>query len=159
VIAVQSNRTGHFEIFATNPSGSGVRQLTHTGLAVKNLIPSYSPDGRRIVFGSDRGGLFGLYVARADGSDARRLTAPQLSTSGQPVDYNSPHFFPSGKQILFISDRTGHNEIYVIAASGTHQRQLTHTHCGVNNFVAGVSPDGKTIVFASNRTRTLDPAG
>jgi Tol biopolymer transport system component len=35
---------------------------------------------------------------------------------GQPIDYNFPRFFPSGKQILFISDRTGHDEICVIDA-------------------------------------------
>jgi DNA-binding beta-propeller fold protein YncE len=152
VIAFQSNRTGHFELFAANPNGSGVRQLTHTGPAVKNLIPSYSADGKRIVFGSDRGGLFGLYVARADGSQARRLTAPVLSTTGMFVDYNSPHFFPNGKEVLFISDRTGHNEIYVIDVNGTHQRQLTHTSSTVSNFIAAISPDGETIVFASDRT-------
>lgn len=152
VIAFQSNGTGHFEIFATKPNGSAVRQLTHTSPAVKNLIPSYSPDGKRIVFGSDRDGLFGLYVARADESHARRLTAPVLSATGQFVDYNSPRFFPDGKRILFTSDRTGHNEIYIIDVDGTHQRQLTHSPSTVSNFIANISPDGKTIVVASDRT-------
>ncbi|MFM8584169.1 MAG: hypothetical protein ACKOFW_22145 [Planctomycetaceae bacterium] len=51
-----------------------VEQLTKSQPRVRHYHPSASPDGRWILFGSDRGGSMQLYVARADGSDARAVT-------------------------------------------------------------------------------------
>lgn len=51
-----------------------VEQLTRSKPGVRHYHPSPSPDGNWILFGSDRSGSMQLYVARADGTDARAVT-------------------------------------------------------------------------------------
>ena len=92
-----------------------------------------------------------IYVMDADGSKLRRLT----HTPG--VDRSSnPDWSPDGQQILFASTRDGkvHNwdesEIYVMASDGTNVRRLTRTP-GKGNWTPRWHPDGKKIIFASNR--------
>jgi Tol biopolymer transport system component len=52
-------------------------------------------------------------------------------------------------EILFVSDRDGNNEIYVMNADGSNQRNLTQN--AANDYFPMWSPDGSKIVFASNR--------
>lgn len=79
------------------------------------LSPDLSPDGANIVFEM----LGDLYRIPATGGDARPLT------SGMAFD-SQPVFSPDGRDIAFISDRTGPENIWVIAADGTNPRQVTH---------------------------------
>ena len=51
-----------------------LEQLTRSAPGVRHYHPKPSPDGRWVLFGSDRSGVMQLYVARADGSDARAIT-------------------------------------------------------------------------------------
>jgi|GEM_PF-2917455 len=65
-----------------------------------------------------------------------------------------PTFSPDGTQILFVSDRDGNSEIYLMASDGSNQRRLT-----VNSIVDDFpvwSPDGSRILFSSNRTGNAD---
>jgi TolB protein len=55
-----------------NADGSGLRNLTRN--PARDLRPSWSPDGRRIAFVSDRDGRLDAYVMNADGSNQRSLT-------------------------------------------------------------------------------------
>jgi Tol biopolymer transport system component len=92
----------HFEIFVCRPDGSEERALTAGGKA--NWAPSFHPDGKTIVFASNREaarpGLFALYAMGVDGSGVRRLT---------PWDgFDSfPHFSPDGSRLIWISNRDG----------------------------------------------------
>jgi Tol biopolymer transport system component len=52
--------------------GSGLRRLTD--LPSEDSFPSWSPDGTRIAFRSDRGGSYDIYVMNTDGSGVTRLT-------------------------------------------------------------------------------------
>jgi TolB protein len=66
-------------IFVVRPDGTGLRPLTNAGLRRKfsNDSPAWSPDGKRIVFVSDRGAkasLSDIYVMNADGTGQKRLT-------------------------------------------------------------------------------------
>ena len=83
--------------------------------------PSWSPDGKRIAFSSDRQGDFGsfeIYVMDTDGGNQRRLT-------NDPQYDGSPSWSPDGKRIIFVSERDGNYEIYVMDADGDNQRNLT----------------------------------
>jgi TolB protein len=64
-------RAGGNQICLINPDGSGQQQLTTAG---NNEEPTWSPDGRHLVFTSTRDGRRDLYVMHADGSEQRRLT-------------------------------------------------------------------------------------
>ena len=73
-----------------------------------------SPDGKQIVFDI----LGDLYLLPIAGGEAKALT------TGMPWDCQ-PRFSPDGKQIAFISDKTGSDNIWLINVDGTGLKQVT----------------------------------
>jgi TolB protein len=109
----------YLDIFEANPDGSDLKPLTTTkGYDAEG---SFSPDGKQIVFCSNRSGNLELYIMDADGSNVRQLThAPGCYNGG-------PFFSPDGKRVIFRSDRKkkDHLQLYVINADGTGEKALT----------------------------------
>src|SRR5207302_7371617 len=111
----------HMDIFEANLDGSGLKRLTDAkGYDAEG---SYSPDGKEIVFCSNRGGEknLELYIMDADGKNVRQLT-------NAPGCYNGgPFFSPDGKRVIFRSDRKkpDHLQLYVIDVDGKNERALT----------------------------------
>jgi len=107
------------EIFEANPDGTGLKRLTNAkGYDAEG---SYSPDGKQIVFSSNRDGNLELYIMNADGTNARKLT-------NAPGCYNGgPFFSPDGKRVIFRSDRKEKDrlQLYVINVDGSGERALT----------------------------------
>src|SRR5688572_8220220 len=94
------------DVFTISSDGTGARRLIRGAYA-----PSWSPDGRSIAFVSRRSGDEEIYVARADGSRALRLTllpGPDLS----------PAWSPDGKQLTW--GRAG--EIWTMSVYGSGKR-------------------------------------
>ena len=60
-----------------------------------------------------------------------------------------PSWSPDGGSIVFVSDRDGNFEIYVMNADGSNQRRLTNNPA--EDIAPSWSPDGRYIAFASNR--------
>jgi Tol biopolymer transport system component len=111
----------HMAIFESDTDGSHRRQLTHS--PGYNAEGSYSPDGKSIVFCSNRSGEkdLELYIMDSGGNNVRQLThAPGCYNGG-------PFFSPDGKRVIFRSDRRkkDHLQLYVINADGTGERALT----------------------------------
>ena len=69
-IAFVSNRDGNWEIYVMNTDGGNQRNLTNNPAA--DLAPSWSPDGKRIVFQSDRGGPVNVRPCPSLGSTSWR---------------------------------------------------------------------------------------
>ena len=153
-IAFVSRRDGNPEIYVMDADGKNQRRLTNNRAG--DWFPSWSPDGRRIAFISERDGhprpripgwfTSEIYVMDADGGNQQNLT-------NHPSDDRSPSWSPDGKRIVFQSDRDndkGHNiEIYVMDADGSNQINITNNLA--NDEDPSWSPDGKRIVFAAQR--------
>ncbi|HEY2014739.1 MAG TPA: protein kinase [Bryobacteraceae bacterium] len=106
--------------------------------------PVFSPDGRRMLFNSDRWGSFEIHMANIDGT---RQTA--LTRMG-PTAMGSPRWSPDGQTVVFDRYENGHSWIYTVSADGGKPRQLTHEE--FPDIRPSFSHDGKWIYFASNRT-------
>jgi TolB protein len=132
------------DIAIVNADGSGMH-IVFAGHRV-HTSPSFSPDGRWILFGSDRSGLLSaVWKVRASGIGAVRLTPPRLEAF-------APAWSPDGSRIVFTNDCClPFSEVYVMHADGTHITRLTPAAPGHQNGFARFSPDGRRIVFMSDR--------
>jgi TolB protein len=70
---------GRNQIFTIKPDRTELTQLTVSG---NNEDPSFSPDGRFVAFSSDRDGMKGIYIMRANGESQRRISPKRLTASG-----------------------------------------------------------------------------
>ena len=108
--------------------------------------PSFSSDGKRIAFGSDRGGGgVDIWMADADGTNPIRLTFFNKGHSG------SPQWSPDGEWVAFDSSGTdGQGDVLTVRTAGGAPRRLTPG--GSNEYVPSWSRDGRWIYFGSDRT-------
>ncbi|VTS06651.1 DPP IV N-terminal domain-containing protein [Tuwongella immobilis] len=110
----------YMDIFVGDPDGGNLRNITNTkGYDAEG---SFSPDGKQIVFCSNRDGNLELYIMNSDGSQVRKLT-------NAPGCYNGgPFFSPDGKKVIFRSDRKEKErlQLYVINTDGTGEKALTN---------------------------------
>lgn len=87
------------ELFISDANGRNVRQLTDFGCA--SFAPTFTPDGRRILFSSNKhncdGRRFELYIINTDGTGLQQITS-----FGGFASF--PEFSPDGKKLVFASD-------------------------------------------------------
>jgi TolB protein len=108
-------------------------------------LPSWSPDGKKIAFTSNRDGTGDIYVMNADGGGIIRLT-------DTPAAESSSVWSPDGTKIVFDSARDGNKELYIMNSDGSNQTRLTFnatTDVGPVSF----SPDGKRIAFSRSAAK------
>jgi Tol biopolymer transport system component len=108
--------------------------------------PQYSPDGKHIVFKSNRSGDQEIWIANRDGSSPRQLTRLHAAISGYP------RWSPNGKYIVFHSRPSGYANIYTVNVETGSYRALTAGT--TNDTTASWSHNGKWIYFQSQRAGT-----
>ena len=104
----------------------------------------YSPDGKQIVFVSDRSGWPEIWIAGSDGTNPIQVTSLNGEQTG------SPYWSPDGQRIVFDSSSAGVTHIYVIPVSGGKPLQITNSPSAC--VIPRYSRDGKWIYFASDRS-------
>lgn len=125
--------------------------------------PLLSPDGRSLLFTRSNSarvvpaGGQALFVAPVGGGATRQLTPWRLRAAGAD-------WAPDGRRILFRStlpsgELTPGNSIYTVRPDGSGLHQLTHL--GANHYVltGSYSPDGHSVVFATDDGATPNPGG
>jgi dipeptidyl aminopeptidase/acylaminoacyl peptidase len=132
------------DIYMMNADGSQVRRLTTAspGNGNGNSDARFSPDGQRIVFGSDlTNGASEIFTMRRDGTDQQNLT-----NDSADEDF-APAWSPDGATIVFArtksADRVSH--VWIMRADGSGQRQLTFGDTSDQNPV--FSPAGDRLAF------------
>jgi TolB protein len=123
------------------------KKYTFFSRGTLNSAPAWSPDGSRIAFTSNVNGNAEIYVANADGNNARQITFHR------GID-TSPAWNPASGQIAFTSDRSGVPMIYVMNNDGTNERRLTFV--GEYNESASWSPNGSKLAYVSRSGNIFD---
>jgi TolB protein len=131
---------GKLDIYLISSDGSKVVNLTKN--PANDFGYSWSPDSKRISFGSDRDGNEEAYVIDIDGTGLARLT-------DNPARDSAGAWSPDGGYLLFLSNRDGNWDIYVMNADGSGQTRLTHDPG--SDLSPAWSPDGRSIAFTSSR--------
>jgi dipeptidyl aminopeptidase/acylaminoacyl peptidase len=129
-------------------SNGGVRTVAEPASMIAStradISPQFSPDGKRMVFASDRDGHLEIWVSASDGSAAVQLTTLKAPRSG------SARWSPDGRQIVFDSLASGNNDIWMVGSQGGPPKQLTTEPS--NDARPSFSPDGRWIYFRSDRS-------
>ena len=124
-----------------------LRRLTYEGATHSDLYPCFSPDGKHIVFSSNRDKDYEIYLMEWDGSNQVRIT-------DSPGIDRHPAFSPDGKHIAFTSNRDGNYEIYIMHRDGTNPQRIT-THPERDDYCTW-HPNGKQLVIVSERQGRFD---
>jgi Tol biopolymer transport system component len=111
-----------------------------------DIEPQVSPDGKKIIFTSNRTGSFEIWIADSDGSHAVQLT----SLGGSSSYCGRAHWSPDGERIAFGSILEDQWDIYVVSSNGGKPKRLTLDPA--NDNAPSWSRDGKWIYFASDRS-------
>jgi Tol biopolymer transport system component len=98
-----------------------------------------SPDGRALVFDSDRGGRQHIYRMRIEGGDIQQLT------SGDWDDF-APVWSPDGRWIAYHSAKSGDRDLFVIPAGGGASEQVTSDP--EREWMVDWSPEGARLTYA-----------
>ncbi len=105
--------------------------------------PQISPDGKQVVYAkthideSHRAYKTDLYLAQVDAKQSERLV----------VGAGNPVWSPDGRQLVFVSDRSGSRQLWLLNDGFGEAEKLTSMRWGVSN--PQWSPDGKRILFIS----------
>ena len=140
---------GTGQIYAVNPDGTALTQLTHEPNGIVGRWPGWSPDGSHLLFVrfSLSNGMGRIWIMNADGTGQRQLA----SDAPGYRDYE-PRYTPDGRHIVFArcSPDDGLCAIWIMRSDGTHRRLVIpfiEAPNETNNFDPAVSPDGRHLTF------------
>ena len=153
------------EVFVTSDEYQTTKQITHTPEAESD--PSFSPDGKTLVYTSERDGYYNLYLAKMPRKEDLNFAyatlieeEPLFGDDG--IERCSPQFSPDGKEIAYIEDR---KFLKVINLDSKKVRQITdgtqHYDTDEHPFDYQWSPDGKwfTLTLITNMRAPYSDVG
>ena len=155
-VAYVSSKNGAPEIWLWSRRDGRDRPLTSLGGRINSM--NWSPDGRRIAFAADRYGSEDIYVVSVPSGEVTRLTSHP--------DYEVfPTWTPDGRYVLFdrLDDRWLNHDVLAVPADGSAPPRLVVREADFFDYRGGtafgyadVSPDGKRVLFRSQRSGWLN---
>jgi Tol biopolymer transport system component len=137
------------QIYAVNPDGSGLAQLTHEPDGFAARSPGWSPSGSRLLFSRIHLSNFvgRIWIMNANGTGQRRL-----ATDGPGHSDMQPSYSPDGRHIVFTRclPNFEHCAIWLMRSDGTHRHVVVPFIAVPNetsNFDPKMSPDGRRLTF------------
>jgi len=112
-------------------------QLTHS----VNADPTFSPDGKRLIYVTVIEGKVQLFVMDVDGRNQKQITH-------EPYNHEDPAWSPDGKKVAFVSDKDGLEVIYLMNLDGSGLEPLTRSSARVIH--PSWSPDGTKIAYCTD---------
>src|SRR5574341_5989 len=128
--------SNQYQIWIMNRDGRNPRRVFNGS----GWDPTWSPDGRQILFASDMNGSNQLYVVNLAGIAVHKIT-------DLPALRGRSDWSPNGQSIVTYSGEPWHREVYIMDADGSNLRQLTPS--GGNSQGPAFSPDGKWVAFTA----------
>ncbi|MCK4353204.1 PD40 domain-containing protein [candidate division WOR-3 bacterium] len=146
-IAFRGLKDGKADIYVLNINTGNLKQLTSD--EYDDLTPSWLPDGKFIVFTSDRplegeNWHYGYYTIFKVGAHELLLQKPVPLIKTRATYVASPIWFQD--KILFVSNQTGANNLYILDIESSDIIQLTNVVGGV--FTPSISKNGKYLAFS-----------
>ncbi len=117
VFAARSTvRSLTLDIFSIDVAGAQLINLSNH--PADDRYPSWSPDGSRVLFHSDRNGNQDIFVMQANG-------ALQTPLTSHAADDFQPAWASDGNRVVFVSERDGNPNLYVMSDSGAEMTALS----------------------------------
>jgi Tol biopolymer transport system component len=139
----QTDQDGrNIDMWVQDPARDTTTRLTFD--PALDTTPAWSPDGKQLVFSSNRSLNFRLYLKNADGSGSDQ----ELAEAGEDA-FNSLDWSPDGKYIL----TRRHNELWYLTLPDRAQKPLIQ---GWVVKAAQFSPDGRWVAYASNESGSME---
>lgn len=142
-VRTSANPNGKQKIYTIDLATGAISTLTRDG-DWNDENPRWSPDGARILFKSNRGGSYNLFVMNADGSNVVRLTS-------HGANDHDASWLPDGQSVVFASERDrgpGRFDLYRLWLADGATERLTNFFNGYA-FMPSVSPDGNWVAFVA----------
>ena len=154
-IVYSSIQPANWDLYLFDGPGSEPRRLTtDPGLDYNAVV---SPDGRWVVFTSERTGTPDLYVLDLEGDGA-----PRALVEGPALE-DAADISPDGRRLLFVSTRSGNADVFVMPfrpedPHGTDEAKNLTRHAA-GDYNPAFSPDGTRVLFSSSRDAAVTTSG
>ncbi len=140
-ISFVNNQTGHKEVYVMDYDGGGIQRLTDDKSI--DLLPRFSPDGRRLAYTSYKDGNPDLFLLDLETGRASPLSDEQgLNIAGG--------YSPDGTKLLLTLSRGKSPNLYLKDLSTGALERLT-SHFGADS-TPTFSPDARQVAFVSDRS-------
>jgi len=133
----------HWAVFVADADRSDPRQLTLGSSNAQD--PSWSPDGTKIAFASDRGGNYDIFAMNADGTGVARLETANKSQSYHPA------WSPDGGKIAFLRSLGPEGRAWIVWTMNADGSQIVRLPLIASPDQLAWSPDGTELAYSNGQ--------